>query len=292
MVAAVSEMHRFPGGMVRFLTNCLIAASSAALVVVSQSALGTTNQLTTELTSPKKLRVTALLQAITTLHKTEQDGRSSSGRIVLAPSYQLSPDYRATLTGSLIQNLDQEQKTQFSNTKISVSRQPLQLTQDTAVILSAGGRLPTNEDDRRDNTFNGSLQFEPQAFTEWSARGFRFTTIYALSAVKNFHTYDRNNLARANMSYSVTPYVGFETYILKNVVLTLDGDMTLARTYQDSPRTLFSFGQSLTFEQKGWSATIGHTNAADAFTYNGTDSNVRLFDDNTSAVYGQLRVAY
>lgn len=278
--------------MVRNLTNCLIAAAVAALTVVSDSTLATTNQLTTELTSVKKLRVTALLQAISTLHKNEQNGRQSSGRIVLSPSYQLSPDYRAILTGSLIQNLDEERKTQFSNTKLSISRQPLALTPDTALVLSAGGRLPTNEDDRRDNTFNGSILFEPQAFTEWNLRGFRFTTIYALSAIKNFHTYSRNHVGQGNMSYSVTPYLGFETYLAKNLVLTIDGDVSFARTYDDSPRTLFSLGQSLTFDQKGWSATIGHTNAADAFTYNGTDSNVRLFDDNTSAVYGQLRVAY
>ncbi len=291
MRAAVPEMHRLPGGMVSLRVKGLKSATVASLLV-SSVALATTAQLTADLKSPKKLRLTAVVQGFSTLHKTEQQGRVSFGRIMFAPSYPLNDDYRGTLTGALIQNFDQESKTGLSNFKLTVSRKPIALTQDTSLIAIGGLRLPTNEDDRRDNTFNGALVLEPQVLSQFNVRGFKFMAISGLTAVKNFHTYSRNNLGSANISYSVAPSLGFETYLMKNVALGVDGSYTFARTYQDTPRTSFALGQALTYEQPLWSVTIGHYNEADALKYNGTESNINVFDGNTSAVYGQVRVVY
>lgn len=287
----MSDVHRFPGGMVSLLFNRLKGATVVGLLV-SSAALATTNELTAELKSPKKLRVTAVVQGLSTLHKNEQNGRDSYGRILIAPSYPLNDDYRATLSGSLLQNFNQEQRTSASNAKLSISRKPLALTQDTLFIPAGGLRLPTNEYDRRDNTFNGAVLLEPQMLTQFNLKGVNFTMITMLTATKNIHTYTRNNAGSANVSYSIAPGLGFETYIYKNFALSIDGTYTYARTYQDTPRTSFSLGQSLTYEQPAWSLTIGHYNEADALKYNGTESNINVFDSNTSAVYGQVRVIY
>ncbi len=269
-----------------------IRLAAAAVLLLPGLAKGTTNELKMELQSVQRLRIATTFQAASTMHKTEQDGRDSFGRIILAPSYLISNDYRIGATGSLIQNLNEEQKTVFGNTKLSVSRKALQLTQDTSLVLSGGGRLPTNPDDHRDNTFNGSLLIEPYLITEWNILGQGITTTYQLIAAKNFHTYDRNNVSAPNMSYTVVQYFSIDTYIMKNLALTLDGDYTYSRSYQDTPKTLYSIGQALTYEQPKWSVSVGHTNAADVFRANGRDRNVSVFDQNTSSIYGQVRVVY
>jgi len=245
-----------------------------------------------ELKSVKRFRLTTTLQAASSLHRTEQDGRDAYGRIILAPSYLLTDQIRGTVTGSLIQNNNEEEKTVFGNTKLTLSRKPLQLGTDTSLVLIGGGRLPTNPDDRRDNTYQGALLIEPYVMHEMKIFGQPVTGTYQLQATKNFHKYDRNNVSAANMSYSFLNYVSLDTYIMKNVVLTLEGDYTYARSYQDTPKTLFSLGQVLTYEQPQWSVSVGHTNSANAFKPNGRDSNVTAFDQNTSSVYGTLRLVY
>lgn len=259
---------------------------------MASQALATTNELTADLKSIKRLRVTATLQAISTLHKTEQDGRETSTRITLAPSLALNDLYRVTAAAALIQDGGQERKTLMSNTKLSLVRTPLSLTSDTALLVSAGGRLPTNSEDREDNTFQGALVLEPTVLTEWNVFGHGFTTIYGLYSQKNFHKYNRGNLEQANLSYQLDHYFGLETYLVKHLVLTLDGDYIFGQTYQGTKSTKFALGQSLTYEQPKWSATLGHTNGGDVLLYGGTDRNVKIFDKNTSAVFAQLLVRY
>ena len=269
-----------------------IRMATAAVLLLPALANGTTNELKMELKSAKRLRVATTMQVSSTLQKTEQDGREAFGRILLAPSYLLSDDYRIGATGSLIQNFNEEQKTTYGNTRVSLSRKPLQLTQDSSLILIAGGRLPTNPDDRRDNTFNGSVLIDPNLITEWNIFGQRFTTTLELILSKNFHTYDRNNSSAANMSYTAINYFGVETHISDRVLLTVDGDYTYGRSYQDTPMTTFSLGQSLTYEQTDWSLTLGHTNSAQALKANGSDYNISAFDKHTSAVFSSLRFVY
>ena len=276
--------------MNRLLKTIRLAAAAALLL--PGLAKGTTNELKMELKSVKRLRVTTTMEASSTLQKTEQDGRDAYGRIVLAPSYLIGKDYRAGASGSIKQNLNEEEKTVYGNTRVNISRKPLQLTQDTSIVLVAGGRLPTNPDDHRDNTFNGSVLVDPSLITEWNILGKRFTTTYELTLSKNFHTYDRNNKSEANMSYTAISYFGIETYILDNVVLTLDGDYTYGRSYQDTPKTAYSIGQSVTYEQPKWSLTVGHTNSANALQANGRDHNISTFDKHTSAIYSLLRIVY
>lgn len=278
------------GKALRLSNRLKIAA--AAVLLVPALAKGTTNELKMELKAVKRLRISTTLLASSTLQKSEQDGRDSFGRILLAPSYSLSEDYRIGASGSLTQRNDQEQKSQIGNTKVTLTRQPIALTNDTQLILIAGGRLPTNPEMRRDDTYNGAVLIDPILMSDWRILGRNFTTTYQLTAAKNFHKYDRNNVGSANISYSFVHYVSVDTEIFRNVIFTLEGDYTYARSYQNTPRSLYSLGQVLTYQRPKWSAAIGHTNSADMFKYDGRESNVALFDKHTSAIYGLVNFVY
>lgn len=276
-------------------TNTIVKSLYVAAVAVLLSpglAKGTTNELKMELKSVQRLRLTTTMQASSTLQKTEQDGRDAFGRIILSPSYLISKDYRVSASGQMIQYNNEERKTEFGNTRLNLTRSPLQLTNDSQLVLVAGGRLPTNSEDRDNNTYRGALLVDPMLLSEWNIGGVRFSTTYQLTLTKNFHKYDRNNESKANTEYSAIHYFGIDTEIFKNVVLTVDGDYTYARSYQDTVKTLYSLGQALTYQQPKWSVSVGHTNSANMLAANGRDTNVSVFDKHTSAVYGMLRVIY
>jgi hypothetical protein len=269
-----------------------ILLALGTLVFVAQT-FASTNELTAELKRPKRLQVTLLAQTASNLYGTESRDHEAEGRLVIAPSYKLGANYRLSLSNTLIQNFEQERETRLGNSKLTLSHVPLYLTDDTILIAAGGLRLPTNVEDRHRNTYNGSLVLEPNLITNWTVYGSPFVTVLGAYLTKNTHTYDRNAGGGANTSYSTTGYFGIEKEFLPKFSILLDGDYTYARTYQNSMRTQFSIGQSITYQHdKDLSVTIGHSNAGDALKANGTDYNIAVFDGNFSVVYANIRAVF
>ena len=251
-----------------------------------------TSELRTQLEGKKKLEVAATIYAESTLHNPDSVDRSAESRINLAASYPLSDKIRSALSVSAIQGLDTAQKTYLSNAKLSFSHSAIRLTQDTSLLAGAGLRLPTNVEDRKLKSYNGAAYIAPQLLTNWSPSGFTFTTLYRVEAQKNSHYWDRTASGAANLSYSVVNYLGVEHYLTEHISILVDGDYTYARTYQNSLRTNFSVGESITYEAPKWSLTLGHSNGADALLANGQDYNIKAFDEKTSAVYINTRIVF
>lgn len=264
----------------------------ALLLSQAMSAGADTNELKMQLKETKKLDITALFQAESDLHQVNDGDHQSDGRITLAPSYRFNKTYRATVSAALLQDFGAERRSAIANVKVTVAHSPFVLSEDTTLLSDAGARLPTNADDHRDNTFNGSLLVKNNLITAWNVKGVGFSTIYGLYALKNFHTYDRNNVGKANINYALSQYFGIETYVAKHLYITLDGDYTFANAYQNEPSRQFNVGQALTYEDKQWSLTIGHSNGGNALQANGTDYNVQVFDRNRSVLFAAMRVVY
>src|SRR5262245_16464414 len=111
----------------------LYLAAIAALLA-SAPAKGATNELKMALKNRQRLQISTTFETSSTLQKTEQDGRDAYGRIILAPSYALTKDYRVGAAGQLTQNYNQERKTIYGNTKVTVRRRKIDLTDDTDLI--------------------------------------------------------------------------------------------------------------------------------------------------------------
>ena len=252
-----------------------------------------TNELTTQLQQPKRFKATLLAQTESNLFETESKSYDAKGKMNLGLSYKLAENYRAGLTGGFIQEYDGGREATGTNWKATVTRVPIAVTQDSSLVLVGGGRLPTNVQDRDKNSFNGSLLTETSLITNWTLAGVPFATVYGLYLTKNFHDYDRGASGKANTDYIVINYFGVEKYITSKLSFLVDGDYTYARTYQGSLRTLFSIGQSFTYEfNQDLSVTVGHSNGGDALAVNGTDYDISVFDGNTSVIYANLRAVY
>lgn len=263
------------------------------LLVLVSDAFAATNELTAELKRPKRLQITLLAQTMSNLYGTESRDHEAEGRLVIAPSYKLGDNYRISLSNTIIQNFENERQTRLGNSKLLLSHVPIYLTNDTMLIATGGMRLPTNVEDRHLNTYNGSLVLDPNVITNWTVLGSPFVSVVGVYLTKNTHTYDRNASGGANTSYSAMGYFGIEKEILPKLTFLVDGDYTYARTYQGSMRTLFSMGQSLTYQHnKDLSLTVGHSNGGDALKANGTDYNIAVFDGRQSVVYANIRAVF
>ncbi len=256
-------------------------------------AAGATNELTAQLQRPKRLQIVVQAQAVSNLYQADSRERAANGRLTFAPGYKLGENFRASASTSLIQDVTPQPKATLSNTRLALTHLPVSLSDDTVLIPAAGAMAPTNEEDRRLNSYNGGLFLEATTVTNWTIFGSPIATIAGLSLNKSQHTWDRNALGGANISYRTGTYFGVEKEIIRKLTILIDGEYSYAKTYQDSLRTQFDLGQSLTWqENKDWSFTIGHSNGGDALKANGTDYDVRVFDGHTSVIYANIRAIY
>lgn len=263
------------------------------VLLISSIAVGTTNELTAELQRPKRLQIVVQAQAMSNLYQADSGERSANSRIAFAPSHKVGKSLRIGTSTSAIQQTEPVAKGSISNTRLTVTHVPVALSEDTVFIPVAGGVAPTNEDDRKFNSYNGGALLEGTLITNFTILGSPFAGVTGLALAKNFHTWDRTNTGAANINYKADLYFGVEKALTRKLTFLLDGDYIYARTYVDTLRTQFAIGQSLTWEEnKTWSFTIGHSNGGDALKANGTDYNISVFDGNTSVVYANIRAVY
>lgn len=268
------------------------------LLITSLSTLATADQVTTTKRTHDNAKsesntwtVSASIQASSTLQKSEEEGRDANLLFQVAPAYQINENYRVLVGLSTNQSLSRDQRTTFGNTAIHLSRSPINLTESDSLIMRMGGRLPTNPDDHRLNTFNGALQGTIQIVDRVDL-ALPLSIATGLTVLKNFHTYDYNNLGQANVSHTVQPSIAFETSITSSIKVAVTTDLTWANTYQNVARAQFSIAETLEYEQPSWRISIGHSNAGDIHKYDGRDYTIRAFDENTSIVFTSLGVNF
>ncbi len=270
-----------------FFVLILIALSTHS------QAWSNTNELRTQLESQKKLQLTMGLQAYSSLHEFESVDHVAETQLTISPSYKLSESLQIRSSTALAQRLTGSQKSSLSNTKVTLRHKLVPLAFGQSLIPSLGIRLPTQVEDRNQNTYNGSLFIDPTLISPWEIGTFHFTSYFTLSASKNFHTYDRGASGAANVSHSLSQALGIEKSLSSRVSFILDGEYFTGWTYQNSFRSRFSLGQSLSYRsQKNLTFSIGHSNSADALKSNGQDFNISLLDENTSVIYSSLQVVY
>lgn len=268
------------------------------LLITSLSTAATADQVSTTMRTNESANsesnpwtVSASILASSTLQKSEEEGRDANLLFQLAPAYQLNENYGVLVGLSLNQSLNRDQKTTYGNTAFHLSHSPINLTESDALSMRVGGRLPTNPDDHRFNTFNGALLGAVQIVDRVDLT-LPLSIATGLTVIKNFHTYDYNNLGQANVSHAVQPSIAAEVSFTDAIKAAITTDFTWAHTYQNVERAQFSIAETLEYEQPSWRFSIGHSNAGDIHKYDGRDYTIRAFDENTSIVFTSLGATF
>lgn len=233
----------------------------------------------------KRIRVSTTLSTESTLHEPGSVDHFAESRLTVAPAFLLNAKQQVRTSLALIQQHGAIQKSAISNLKITWSHSPLNISERVSWIPQAGGSLPTNEDDQRHNSFQGSVFIEPIIMVNWS----RWALYWTPTAVKNIHGYTRNHNSVANISHSLSNALTLE-WTRKSLSLGVTAGYIMGWTYQDNLRDQFILDQSVTYAvDKQWTLILGHSNSGDMLKSNGRDRNVSFFDENSSTVYAAIK---
>lgn len=208
----------------------------------------------------------------------------------VSPRYRLNDKFMIIGSTGLQQamadsNLNFQNRTDFTNTSIGISRNPFPVGKYGDMRLTTALVLPSNQFNRENQTFNGALRGTVNYFVRTNSN---FVWDVDMSALVNNHTYSIDFRGNGNVQYSVTPFQDIGFVFAKHWQFIAYQAYTSAWDYRGERRGFFTFDESLTYaKSRRWNASLGVTNAGSILKPDGQNSNVALFDTRTTTLYVQ-----
>ncbi len=205
--------------------------------------------------------------------------------ISLAASYKINSLMAISGRVGIDQKLYADQRTDLSDTSVKISFSPFNLDRSRSSTLSLSGVLPSSEVNLLQNSFEGavgvSVDFVQKYFTLGIRENGQIKII--LSALKNFHQYDRTAEFVPNISYRFREAIDIEQDLTKKLSFEILAFYQNGYTYNNDLKTFFHIDETLNYQiTKKIAIYGGHSNEANALQNNGIDSNISLYDGYTS----------
>jgi hypothetical protein len=226
-----------------------------------------------------------------------EDGtRSDSIEFLFAPSWAFSFGKISTKLTYAKDNRDEESTSNgFADTPLTFSFKgtPVYLLSayDSKISYSTTAVIPASKistkKDQLQTAISGSIGF---GLTPKNGEGFSILT--SISLGRNFHAYEEDINGNVLNQYSSNQALSL-AYAVGDWSLGVDYLHRTRWTYRGNIKTAFALGQEIGYGiNKNISVAMGHTNEGSTLRPNGTDSNIDIFNENSSTIYGTLNITY
>lgn len=224
-----------------------------------------------------------------------QDGtRNDSLNYELSPSMQTSIGTFKALA-SYTQNLNDKSQTasDWNDTAIIYAFPPTswQMTDNTIRIsYSLTAAIPTSQNSIKRDHLQTSLSAKIGFSVSPLADGFTYGM--SISAGRNLHAYEEDINGNVLNQYSSNQNISLG-YTQGDWNLSLDFTNRSRLTYRNNTKSAFEVSEEIGYSlTDNMSFSVGHTNAGPTLKANGTDSNIELYNENTSSVYAGMSWTY
>ncbi len=281
---------------VKFLKGLLCQSILPASIALAQGVgapVAVVNTSTTNISAEaqsapaKDLSVSLSLESSSNFYKEDSPDRENSSSFTISPSYTINQNH--SLAGEFAVNRDEVKggESSVSNTSISLSQKLGSLNRDISAKASLGGVLPTNETDRKEKSYQGSVSLGGSLKGE-----FKLATInYSLKGTRNIHEFTQSSDGSSNVQYSITNALSADFEFAKVWTLSLSGIAKVGWVYQGSTRQ--SYGNEIALSNqisKSIALSAGLRNDGAAFKADGSTSNVKIYDQNTTVFFASLNI--
>lgn len=215
---------------------------------------------------------------------------SSYSEFLVLPTYNYNDNYALTMMSGVVKEFSGEQQTLMTNTIIGVkSRTNVNIIEGVLSFPSISMTLPTNDVDRRDNTFMAALTLSSNFIKSTDIAKWPVTLVYGASYKKNVHKYETNASFAQNISQILSQSLAISTDINKIINISVAGAYKMGLAYNDNFLSTYSLSESINFDlsDKNY-LSLGHVVGGNALAYNGRDLDIKAFD----AVNSQFFINY
>ena len=268
-----------------FFVLCLIHSAS---LFAFESAIQSELEAGTGSSKTKKpLRGTLSQLVETGLHKWDSSSHSVVGHTVAGVTLTSPGGVRNSVEILLSKRLDNYRESAFSDVGWTLSGFSRALTPVLTLSGSAGLVLPLSLGSRKSRSLLMGAEVAPgltfDAGRDWLT-GLKVR--YVPSVTRYVHRYTQQVSGEPNSRYALSNQLIFSYAFADRMNLLLEQAYTRRWSYGGTSRDSFSFGQAVSYNfAENWEAVIGHYIGGSALHINGSDSDVRFFDDDVSRIY-------
>jgi hypothetical protein len=263
----------------------LIAADAvnATNVVTSATPVATNDE-------KPRFQYTIMLDYSSNLHERGTEKHADESNLWLVPKWNLKNKDSIALVAILQKEFQDEERFDIDTANIVYARDPL-VFESFSLPHSARAILALSEElkDRQGLQAGFAIDATPTLNTE--RLGWLGWTLAARTRLtKNFHEFVIATSGQSNIEYILSERmdVGYAINDQWGIGTTLI--YSLSQTYAENRKEAYSWAQFITYSiNKNMKIGMGHSNEAGMLKPNG-DSNVSLFDENSSTVYGYLEL--
>jgi hypothetical protein len=268
-----------------FAQSSTVSAGSAS-VSSSSASPESTSSMKVDVEEAKKLseryHISLSVGGSSNMYKEDSLDREAESNVDIIPSVYLGQGF--STSGRLIVTKEETgaRNTTVSNARINLNKAGPNIGRDFESRFTVAGVAPTNEESRKRDRLQGAgilaTRIKGQAT---SILGLTYT----LSAQQNSHEFTVNAEGSPLVQYTLTNALDLDIEILKDWNLGLSGYYRQGWTYQGSQRQTYGSEINLIHTvAKNWEISAGIANEGKAFKANGTESNITIYDQNTTVV--------
>jgi hypothetical protein len=277
-------------------------AATVLMLASSNTAWANTSANTQNSTTSAALAITPNFSISASLSRSRslidfQDGtRSDSIDYTVSPSIKVS--YGTFLTSL---TYSQDLKDQYSNTAndwadvpVTFGFKPTKFNLsdnfDAQISYSLTAVIPisklTVKKDQLQTSLSGKIAYSIAPKADGFSAG------VGITLGRNFHAYEEDINGSVLNQYSSNQNLNLG-YGMGNWSISVDFVNRTRLTYKGNTKSAFGISEELSYAiSKNYSVAFGHSNAGSTLKPNGTDSNIDIYNENTSTIYASLGLSY
>jgi hypothetical protein len=281
------------------LASAYVFADVPLQTTTSTSTTSTTSgpAVSTTITSIQKIEAEkekqfTLTTAIEYSQKIAVDERSERERgtdINLSATYKINSLYTVLTKASITKDLMGPQDTTFSDTTLGAAVKGVQINPTLITTHSVSAILPTSDVSQKRDRLRTAMGL---------SNGISYSNDYIqakynLAISKNFHEFSQNAEGTMLSEYKITNSVDLIVPVTDKFSVSATGLYRTSFTYDKDQKYGFGFYGDLNYDfTQKLSANIGISTEGSALKSNGVDSNISVYDDNSSVTRAGITYVY
>jgi len=265
---------------IKAITILVILFMSLLLFAQENTSTMSADQEETKKTSDR-YHILLSLSGSSNLYKENSLDREASTDLDMIPSVYLGRGF--TFSGRAIVSKEETgaRETSVSNAKLTLKKAGPNLGRDWTTAFGVTGTAPTNEETRKQDRFQGG----GGALVNIKGQLRKVEISYTLGFNQNSHEFTTNAEGAANVQRTLTNELSLGLEFIKNWNLSVAGFYRQGYTYSGFERQ--SYGNEITLAHtvaKNWEISAGVSNEGKAFKANGTEANIKVYDQNSTVI--------
>lgn len=209
-----------------------------------------------------------------------------SNTFAFGASYKFENIGKLSVSQLLDKDLKNDRLETWNDTQVSFSRSIYTFNDVFSLSGRVSGTIPLSEESTENANLITSIGLFPTLAADLNPYIKGLSLSYIPSFRRSFHEFETKADGGSNTAYSWAQRLVIDYSFSESFSLSLDQSYIRGYTYRGTSNDRFSFDQSLNYQMnKNVSWSLGHSLGGSALAVNGSDSNVRLFDENESSVY-------